>query len=76
MGLLDGYFDAENWPNQGGLLARLIALQERQAPPASQDYSLAIAGRHSYSPTVQNATGVDVHLNPRLPMRFPTGIFA
>lgn len=30
MGLLSGYVDLPQWPMEGGLLARLIALQQQQ----------------------------------------------
>jgi hypothetical protein len=30
MGLFDGYFDPQQWPDSGGLLGRLLALQQQQ----------------------------------------------
>jgi hypothetical protein len=30
MGLFDGYFDPQQWPDSGGLLSRLLALQQQQ----------------------------------------------
>jgi hypothetical protein len=43
MGLLDSYFDPELWPDQGGLLARLNALQQRESLQPDSNLGACVA---------------------------------
>ena len=63
MALLESYFDPEQWPNHGELLARLTALQPSPTAPLSQALFSRVARGDAPTSTTQEASVADVGPN-------------